>query len=100
MNESDWLLSFVNSPPPPAGVDHLVITGDLTNLALESEYRRAAEIVGRFGSKLEISVVPGNHDIYTDTKSQQALFQKVHSRSLRTKERKVASCLTAPCSLL
>jgi 3',5'-cyclic AMP phosphodiesterase CpdA len=49
------------------GVDHVAVTGDLTNLALEPEF----ELVRRFfddelGLPPErVSVVPGNHDVYT-----------------------------------
>jgi 3',5'-cyclic AMP phosphodiesterase CpdA len=50
-----------------AKVDHVVITGDLTNLALETEYeavRRLLEEELGLGAK-DVSVVPGNHDLYT-----------------------------------
>ena len=49
------------------GVDHVAITGDLTNLALESEFALAHEILEHemgLGPD-EISIVPGNHDLYT-----------------------------------
>jgi 3',5'-cyclic AMP phosphodiesterase CpdA len=48
-------------------VDHVVITGDLTNLALETEFR----LVRRFLEEdlqmapSNVSIVPGNHDAYT-----------------------------------
>jgi len=57
----------------------VVITGDLTNLALESEFRRAAEIVDSFSSRLDFSVVPGNHDIYIKRSLSDNFFQKVPS---------------------
>lgn len=48
-------------------VDHVVITGDLTNLALESEYELTRDVLRREldldASRL--SIVPGNHDLYT-----------------------------------
>jgi len=50
-----------------AKVDHVVITGDLTNLALEQEFeavkRLLEEDLGLTGD--QISAVPGNHDVYT-----------------------------------
>jgi 3',5'-cyclic AMP phosphodiesterase CpdA len=58
-------------------VDHVVITGDVTNLALESEF----EVVRRF---LEddlcmppdrVSMVPGNHDTYTRGAFAERRFQ-------------------------
>jgi len=49
------------------GVDHVVITGDLTNLALEPEFEVARDVI-RHELGLEpdhVTVVPGNHDVYT-----------------------------------
>lgn len=49
-----------------AGVDHVVITGDVSNLALEREFDRVHDLLGCFGlPPSEISIVPGNHDAYT-----------------------------------
>lgn len=47
--------------------DHVVITGDLTNLALESEFALAKSFLSEtLGLPPEqVSVVPGNHDVYT-----------------------------------
>lgn len=45
-------------------VDHITVTGDLTNFSLPGEYawaRRWLETIGRSG---EVTVVPGNHDVY------------------------------------
>ena len=44
--------------------DHVAVTGDLTNLALEREFEIAAQLLGDLGSPEWISVVPGNHDAY------------------------------------
>jgi 3',5'-cyclic AMP phosphodiesterase CpdA len=49
------------------GVDHVVVTGDLTNLALEPEFELAREVLENdlgFSPK-DVTVVPGNHDVYT-----------------------------------
>jgi 3',5'-cyclic AMP phosphodiesterase CpdA len=50
-----------------AKVDHVVITGDLTNLALEQEFVAVRELLEEelgLGPD-QISAVPGNHDLYT-----------------------------------
>lgn len=48
------------------GVDHVVVTGDLTNLALEREFEVVRAFLDGLGFTPEqISVVPGNHDTYT-----------------------------------
>ncbi len=46
------------------GFDHLAITGDLVNLALDSEIEAAARWLRTIGDPQAISVVPGNHDAY------------------------------------
>jgi len=50
-----------------AGVDHVAITGDLTNLALEQEFDAVKELLqNELGLPADkISAVPGNHDLYT-----------------------------------
>jgi 3',5'-cyclic AMP phosphodiesterase CpdA len=44
--------------------DHLAITGDLTQIALEPEFREAADWLARFGSPDRVHAIPGNHDAY------------------------------------
>ena len=48
-------------------IDHVVVTGDLTNLALETEFEAARDLLenGLGLSSRDVSVVPGNHDLYT-----------------------------------
>ncbi len=48
-------------------VDHVVITGDVTNLALESEFELAKRLLeDDLGlDPRDVSIVPGNHDLYT-----------------------------------
>jgi 3',5'-cyclic AMP phosphodiesterase CpdA len=49
------------------GIEHVVVTGDLTNLALEAEYECAREMLEReLGlDPARVTIVPGNHDMYT-----------------------------------
>jgi len=49
------------------GLDHVVITGDLSNLALEQEFALVRRFLDQdLGLPPErVSVVPGNHDAYT-----------------------------------
>jgi 3',5'-cyclic AMP phosphodiesterase CpdA len=44
--------------------DHVVITGDLTTLALPAEFEEAARQLYAFGGPERVSLVPGNHDAY------------------------------------
>lgn len=43
---------------------HLIISGDLTNLALRSEYEAGMQWLKQFKGADEVSFVPGNHDYY------------------------------------
>ena len=44
--------------------DHVAVTGDLVNIALPSEFRRAAEWMRTLGEPPDVSFTPGNHDAY------------------------------------
>jgi 3',5'-cyclic AMP phosphodiesterase CpdA len=45
--------------------DHIAITGDLINLGLPAEYEAARDWLEGIGPPDRITIVPGNHDIYT-----------------------------------
>lgn len=44
--------------------DHIALTGDLVNVALPQEFRRAADWLKAFDRPERITVIPGNHDAY------------------------------------
>lgn len=45
-------------------LDHVCITGDLTNIALPREFVTAANWLKELGDVRNISLIPGNHDAY------------------------------------
>lgn len=45
--------------------DHIAVTGDLANLGLPGEFAVAREWLDMLGDPQRVSVVPGNHDIYS-----------------------------------
>ena len=45
-------------------IDHLVITGDLTNISLSAEFSAVARWLSNLGPADEVTVIPGNHDAY------------------------------------
>lgn len=47
------------------GVDHIAVSGDLINIGLPQEYETALLWLHLLGTPDTVSVVPGNHDIYT-----------------------------------
>lgn len=50
-----------------AGVDHVLITGDLTEDGADSQFEVLAEVLHQSGLEAErVTVVPGNHDGYSD----------------------------------
>lgn len=54
------LLQHLNS----IHTDHLAVTGDLVNLALDEEISTARTWLNLLGDSKDVSVVPGNHDTY------------------------------------
>ncbi len=52
--------------------DHLAVTGDLVNLALEAEFAAARAWLERLGTPEKVTLVPGNHDIYVRETAQHA----------------------------
>src|SRR5918992_1567610 len=46
-------------------VDHVAVTGDLVNIGLPHELENALRWLESIGPPSSVSVIPGNHDIYT-----------------------------------
>ncbi len=44
--------------------DHVAVTGDLVNLALEAEFAPARQWLGSVGAPDLVTAIPGNHDAY------------------------------------
>ncbi len=61
-------------------VDHLVVSGDLTALALPEEFEAASAALGRWRDRM--TIVPGNHDRYTPAAARELLFERAFERSL------------------
>ncbi|HEY3794838.1 MAG TPA: metallophosphoesterase [Bradyrhizobium sp.] len=59
----DALVSDMHGQTP----DHIAITGDFVNLALEAEFEPARAWLEQVGTPDRISIVPGNHDAYVRT---------------------------------
>ncbi len=60
----DGVLDAIVADIDATGVDHLAITGDLVNLALDVEIELARKWLETLGHPDRVSVVPGNHDAY------------------------------------
>jgi 3',5'-cyclic AMP phosphodiesterase CpdA len=57
-----------------ARADHIVVTGDITNLSLEREFEAARSLLAEVARSVEVSVVPGNHDVYLATVHRAGRF--------------------------
>src|SRR6202012_2692783 len=59
----DALVADLHAPAP----DHIAVTGDLVNLALEAEFAPARAWLGSVGAPDRVTTIPGNHDAYVRT---------------------------------
>jgi 3',5'-cyclic AMP phosphodiesterase CpdA len=61
--------------------DHIAVTGDLVNLALEAEFAPARAWLESVGAPDQVTVVPGNHDAYA--RATQHLFAEAFADFMR-----------------
>jgi 3',5'-cyclic AMP phosphodiesterase CpdA len=73
-----------------ARVDHVVVTGDLVNIAAASEFPSAEQWLSGLGSSKDVSYVPGNHDCYVPLPYKDGL---AHFEAYTEGDMKVASPL-------
>lgn len=59
-------------------VDRFVVTGDLSNLALEQEFEHIAAKLDGIG--LPVTIIPGNHDTYTRGAARSYRFERMLGR--------------------
>jgi 3',5'-cyclic AMP phosphodiesterase CpdA len=67
-------------------VDHVAITGDLSNLGLESEFGRVSEFL-RDDLRMppdRVSIIPGNHDVYTRGAARSRRFEEFFGEFLHS----------------
>lgn len=60
----DAVLNALTADIKASQCDHIALTGDLVNLALDAEIEVARLWLEEFGGSEAVSVVPGNHDAY------------------------------------
>jgi len=72
------LLQALLEDLPSRGVDHLALTGDMCNIALESEWAAALRWIE--ATKLpadRVTVIPGNHDAYVHKVVRDGVFERM-----------------------
>jgi len=65
-----------------AKVDHVVVTGDFTNLALEQEFLLAKKILEPLWAYKRLTPVPGNHDYYASDAITEQRFERTFGELL------------------
>jgi 3',5'-cyclic AMP phosphodiesterase CpdA len=58
------VLDAITSDLKAQTVDHIAVTGDLVNFSLADEYARARTWLDRLRPAQDVTVIPGNHDVY------------------------------------
>jgi 3',5'-cyclic AMP phosphodiesterase CpdA len=75
------LLTALNADLRAQAPDHVALTGDLSNVSLEAEWRAALhwlEALER--SPEEVTVIPGNHDAYVPDVVERRAFETTFAR--------------------
>jgi len=98
VHRREYLLAVLSAAV--ARADHLVVTGDITNLSLEHEYQEARALLDEAAQRTEVTVVPGNHDIYLPSTHRRRRFPHHFDQFLQSDLPQLARDLPAgrfPC---
>ena len=69
---------------------HIVVTGDLVNLGMPEEFEQALAWLETVGTPGDVTVIPGNHDVYTRLRSDPGIERWRPYMSPRGEEDRVA----------
>jgi 3',5'-cyclic AMP phosphodiesterase CpdA len=59
-------------------VDHLALTGDLSNISIEAEWQSALRWIDALGAGArDVTVIPGNHDAYVQDVVDSGVFERL-----------------------
>ena len=62
-----WILDLATEKIHAMGLDHIVFTGDMTHIGLADEFTQVTDWLNSQSERFDISLVPGNHDLYVDS---------------------------------
>lgn len=66
-------------------VDHVILSGDLTAYATEWEFEQARAAIGDLGNdRSKITIIPGNHDVYTPGAYNTRRFERYFGHLLES----------------
>jgi 3',5'-cyclic AMP phosphodiesterase CpdA len=72
------LLELLREDLRAQAVDHLALTGDLSNISIEAEWRSALAWLDALGAPPEaVTVIPGNHDVYVPDVVESRAFERL-----------------------
>jgi 3',5'-cyclic AMP phosphodiesterase CpdA len=76
--------------------DHVAVTGDLSNVSLDAEWRAALHWIEGLGTSPDaVTVIPGNHDAYVpdvvERRAFETLFARYQTADLRAADRPVGN---------
>jgi 3',5'-cyclic AMP phosphodiesterase CpdA len=67
------------------GIDHVIVSGDVTAYSLESEFKGARDALGRLAEQKQLcTVIPGNHDRYTPGSFSTRRFEQYFGQLLES----------------
>ncbi len=69
------VLDAVLSDIRQAGPDHIMVSGDLVNIALPEEFAASRRWLESVGPSHDVTVIPGNHDAYVRVSFEQGIGQ-------------------------
>lgn len=98
VHRREYLLTVLAAAAAQA--EHLVVTGDITNLALEHEYAEARGLLDDAARRTEVTAVPGNHDIYLPSTARHRRFSHYFDRFMQSDLPELARAVPAgrfPC---
>ena len=63
-----WIIDQAMNEINQLNVDHHVVTGDILHIGLENEFKQSAKWLAQFDDPKEVTIIPGNHDLYVKEK--------------------------------
>ena len=67
-----WIIDTAIEKIKQLDVDHYAITGDLTHIGLKEEFEQVAQWLSSVAGPEDITVIPGNHDLYVNEQWQRS----------------------------
>lgn len=72
------LLTALRDDLRAQAVDHVALTGDLSNIAIEPEWQTALRWIDGLGAAADsVTVIPGNHDTYVADVVEKRVFERL-----------------------